>query len=61
MNDDWLKYMDNTMIVGAVWLYFSAAFDVIDHHLFLKNSLALSSNGRRVTYPIEPRECSSMG
>ena len=28
MPDDWLKEMDNMMIVGAVLLDFSAAFDI---------------------------------
>ena len=36
MTDDWLKELDNKMIVGAVLLDFSAAFDIIDHNLLLK-------------------------
>jgi hypothetical protein len=36
MTDDWLKEMYNKMIVGAVLLDFSAAFNVIDPHLLLK-------------------------
>ena len=36
ITDDWLKEIDNNKIVGAVLLDFSAAFDIIDHHLLLK-------------------------
>ena len=38
MTDDWFKYMDNRMTVGAVVLDFSAAFDVIDNKLLLENT-----------------------
>ena len=31
MTDDWLREIDDQMIVGAVLLEFSAAFDIIDH------------------------------
>jgi hypothetical protein len=44
------------MIVGAVLLDFSAAFDVIDHKLLLKK---LTLRWLRVIYQIEPRKCSS--
>ena len=30
MTDDWLREIDDTMIVGAVLLDFSAAFDIIE-------------------------------
>jgi hypothetical protein len=36
MTDDWLKEIDNMKIVRAVLLYFSAAFDIIDHNLLRK-------------------------
>jgi hypothetical protein len=36
MTDDWLREMDDKMIVGAVLLDFSAAFDIIDHNLLLE-------------------------
>jgi hypothetical protein len=35
MTDDWLKSMDDRMLVGVVLPDFSAAFDVIDHELLL--------------------------
>lgn len=35
MNDDWLSFMDNKHLVGAVMLDFSAAFDVIDYTLLI--------------------------
>ena len=37
MTDDWLKEIDNKKIVGAILLDFSAAVDIIDHNLLLKN------------------------
>lgn len=33
MTDAWLKRMDNSELVGVVMLDFSAAFDVINHHI----------------------------
>ena len=36
MTDDWLKAIDNSMLVGAVLLDFSAAFDVLDHLLLVE-------------------------
>ena len=36
MTDDWLREIDDRMIVGAVLLDFSAAFDIIDHSLLLE-------------------------
>jgi hypothetical protein len=36
MTDDWFKEIDNKKIVGAVLLDFSAAFNIIDHNLFLR-------------------------
>ena len=35
MTDKWLKSMDNSLIVGAVLLDFTAAFDVIDHSILI--------------------------
>ena len=37
MTDDWLREIDDTIIVGAVLLDFSAAFDIIDYSLLLDN------------------------
>ena len=36
MTDDWLRGIDDEMIVGAVLLDFSVAFDIIDHSLLLE-------------------------
>jgi hypothetical protein len=36
MTDEWLKEIANKTIVGAVLLYFSAAFDIIDHNLLFR-------------------------
>ena len=41
MTDDWLKEIDNKKIVGAVWLDFSAAFDISDHNLQLEKENVL--------------------
>ena len=35
MVDTWLSYIDKKMMVGTVFLDFSAAFDVVDHSLLL--------------------------
>jgi hypothetical protein len=35
MTDDWLKEMDNKMIVGSLFSDFNVAFDVIDATLLL--------------------------
>jgi hypothetical protein len=37
MTDDWLREIDDKIIVEAVLLDFSAAFDIIDHRLLLEN------------------------
>ena len=39
MTDDWLREIDDKMIVGAVLLDFSAAFDIIDHSLLLEKHM----------------------
>ena len=39
MTDDWLRNMYDKMIVGAVLLDFSAAFDIIDHSLLMKKRM----------------------
>ena len=39
MTNDWLKYIDNKKVVGAVLLDFSAAFDIIDHNLLLEKRM----------------------
>ena len=39
MTHHWLKERDNTKIVEAVLLDFSAAFDMIDHNLLLKKRM----------------------
>ena len=36
MSDDWLKALDNSLMVGVVLLDFSAAFDVLDHSLLVE-------------------------
>ena len=36
MTNDWLRGTDDKIIVGAVLLEFSAAFDIIDHSLLLE-------------------------
>jgi hypothetical protein len=36
MTDDWLREIDDKMIVGAVLLDFSEAFDIINHRLLLE-------------------------
>ena len=36
MTDDWLREIDDKMIVGAVLLDFSEAFDIIDQSLLLE-------------------------
>jgi hypothetical protein len=54
MTDDWLKAIDNTKIVGAIVLYFSTAFDIIDHNLLLIVMVfqALPYRGFRAIYSI---------
>jgi hypothetical protein len=49
MTDDWLKYMDNKMIVGAVLLDFSASFDV-DHILLLKKLTCFGFESPAITW-----------
>jgi hypothetical protein len=39
MTDDWLREIDDKIIVGAVLLDFSAAFDSIDHSLLLEKCM----------------------
>ena len=39
MTDDWLREIDDKIIVGAVLLDFSAAFDIIDHSLLLEKRM----------------------
>ena len=39
MTDDWLREIDDKMIVGAALLDFSAAFDIIDHSLLLEKCM----------------------
>ena len=41
MTDDWLKYIYNKKIVGAVLLDFSAAFDIIANNLLLRKTYVL--------------------
>ena len=36
---DWLREIDDKMIVGAVLLVFHAAFDIIDHSLLLEKCM----------------------
>ena len=39
MTDDWLRKIDDKIIVGAVLLDFSAAFGIIGHSLLLEKHL----------------------
>ena len=39
MTDDWLRETDNKIIVEAVLLDFSAAFDIIDHSIMLQKHI----------------------
>ena len=41
LTDDWLRGTDDKMIVGAVLLDFSVAFDIIDHSLLWKNACVI--------------------
>ena len=41
ITDDWLREIDDKMIVGAVLLNLSAAFDIIDHDLLLEKHMCL--------------------
>ena len=41
MTDDWLREIDDKMIVWAVLFDFSAAFDMIDHSLLLKKNVCV--------------------
>jgi hypothetical protein len=41
MTDDWLREIDDQMIVGTVLLDFSAAFDITDHSLLLEKTYVL--------------------
>ena len=42
MSDDWYRDLDNKMLCGAVFLDFTAAFDVLEHMLLLEKA---SSSG----------------
>jgi hypothetical protein len=42
MTDDWLREIDDTNIVRAVLLDFSAAFDIINHSLLLEKRMCYS-------------------
>ena len=35
MTDQWLNAMDNSRLVGVLFLDFSAAFDLVDHEIIL--------------------------
>lgn len=37
MTDDWFRAIDNSLMVGAVLLDLTAAFDLLDHSLLIKN------------------------
>ena len=54
MTDDWLREIDDKMVVGAVLLDFSAAFDIIDHSLLLEKcmwiKIYLSNRAQRVFF-----------
>ena len=39
MTDDWLREIDDKIIVGVVLLDFSAAIDIIDHCLLLEKRM----------------------
>ena len=39
MTDDWLREINDEIIVGSVLLYFSAASDIIDHSLLLEKRM----------------------
>lgn len=36
LTDEWLRQIDNNKLVGVAYLDFSAAFDLVDHHLLLE-------------------------
>jgi hypothetical protein len=39
MTNDWLREIDDKIIVGSVLLDFSAAFDIIDHSLLVEKCM----------------------
>ena len=48
MTEDWLREIDDKMIVGAVLLDFSADFDIIDHSLMLEKRMCYG-----FTHPVD--------
>ena len=49
MTDDWLREIDDSKVVAAVMLDFSAAFDVIDHELLIKKRISYGFTPTAVT------------
>ena len=50
MVDKWLSYTDTKMMVGAVLLDFSAAFDVVDHAILLRKLTAYGFSSNAITW-----------